>query len=396
MKKFDICVIGGGGHVGLPLSIAFAEKGKKVIIYDTNHETMEIIKKGRMPFMEEGCEEILEKVINNNLFTTDRPECISESDIVVVVIGTPVDEHLNPKFRLMKKFFEDILPYLREEQIIILRSTIYPGTTEKIRNFLKKHISKIEVCFCPERIAEGKSREELQSLPQIVSGFTKEAVNKVSNLFNLLTDDVIVLNPIEAEITKLLTNSYRYIHFAISNQFYMICKEYGVDFDRVYHGMTYRYPRLKGFPRPGLTAGPCLFKDTMQISAFTNNKFFLGHSAMLINEGLPNFLVEQLKKKFNLQEKNAGILGMAFKSDIDDNRESLSYKLKKILEIEAKDVFTSDPYVKDEELIPEEELISKSDIIIVGVPHKRYKDIDVKDKVVVDIWGHIENIKNRF
>lgn len=147
MNQFDICVIGGGGHVGLPLSIAFAEKGKKVIIYDTNYETLEIIKKGRMPFMEEGCEGILEKVINNNLFTTDRPESISESEIIVVVIGTPVDEHLNPKFRLMKKFFENILPYLKEDQIIVLRSTIYPGTTEKIRNLLKKHISDIEVCL---------------------------------------------------------------------------------------------------------------------------------------------------------------------------------------------------------------------------------------------------------
>jgi UDP-N-acetyl-D-mannosaminuronic acid dehydrogenase len=396
MQNFDICVIGGGGHVGLPLSIAFAEKGKKVIIYDTNRETLDIIKNGRMPFMEEGCEEILEKVINKYLFTTDRPKSIAESEFIVVVIGTPVDEHLNPKFRLMKKFFEDILPYLREGQIIILRSTIYPGTTEKIRNLLKEQIPGIEVCFCPERIAEGKSREELENLPQIVSGFDKEAVNKVSNLFNLLTDDIILINPLEAELAKLLTNSYRYIHFAISNQFYMICQEYGVDFDKVYHGMTHNYPRLKGFPKPGLAAGPCLFKDTMQISAFTNNKFFLGHSAMLINEGLPNFLVEQLKKKFNLQKKNVGILGMAFKAEIDDNRESLSYKLKKILEIEAKNVYSSDPYVKDKDLITEEELISRSDIIIIGVPHKKYKNIDVKDKIVVDIWGHVENIKNKF
>lgn len=385
--KYDICVIGGAGHVGLPLSIAFADKKQKVVIFDINKDALQQIERGEMPFLENGADPVLNNVIGDTLFTSNQYEVISEARFVVVIIGTPVDEHLNPKYHEMKRFFDGIIPFLNEDQIVILRSTVYPGLTQKTRNALRRELPGIEVCFCPERIAEGKAMEELYSLPQIVSGFCERAVKETSDLFNLLTDKVIVVDPLEAELAKLFTNSWRYIQFATANQFYMIAQDYGLDFYRIFNAMTTDYPRLKGFPKPGWAAGPCLFKDTMQISAFSNNRFFLGHSAMLINEGLPNFIIEQLKKTQDLHDLTVGVLGMAFKGESDDKRESLSYKLRKILEIEARNVLCSDVYIEAEDFVSAEELVDRSDVIIIGAPHKKYVGMDFKGKTVVDVWN---------
>lgn len=393
-REFDICVIGGCGHVGLPLSIAFANEGLNVSIYDINEKSIDLVNNGEMPFMEEGADEILEEVAGNNLVATKDKNVIKKSKFIVIIIGTPVDEHLNPDFGLINDLIDDISPYLNNEHIIILRSTVYPGTTKQINKMLKDKINDIEVCFCPERLAEGKAMEELYSLPQIVSGFEKKAISDVAELFRSLTDEIIEIPPLEAELSKLFTNSWRYIQFATANQFYMIAKRYGADFYKIYKSMKKEYPRTKSFPKPGFAAGPCLFKDTMQISAFTNNKFFLGHSAMLINEGLPNFIVEQLKKTYTLDQKTVGILGMAFKAEIDDKRESLSYKLKKILKTEANKVLCSDEYIDENDIVNKNKLINNSDIVIIGAPHNTYKKIEYGDKIVYDVWN-ITKAKNK-
>lgn len=393
--RHEICVAGGAGHVGLPLSIAFADKGLDVIIYDINQDALDTINSGTMPFNDEGADEKLARVIGNNLHTTTSPECIRESRFLVVIIGTPVDEHLNPNFRVMRNFFDRIMPYMHNGQVVILRSTVYPGTTKKINTYLKEHYSGINVCFCPERIAEGKAMTELYTLPQIVSGFEPVALKETAALFNVLTNEVIITNPLEAELAKLFSNSWRYIQFATANQFYMIAEEYGADFYEVYNAMTYNYPRNKNFPKPGFAAGPCLFKDTMQISAFANNKFFLGHSAMLINEGMPNFVIGMIKKEYELSNMTAAILGMAFKADSDDPRESLSFKLRKLLEIEAKMVLCSDEYITAPDFISAEECIMKSDIIIIGAPHKEYRYLDYREKPVIDIWDFVETVISR-
>jgi UDP-N-acetyl-D-mannosaminuronic acid dehydrogenase len=387
--KYDVCIIGGAGHVGLPLSIALADRGQKVIIQDINEDALALINRGEMPFLDQGAEPALKRVIHKTLSATLEPAVVAEAQFVIIVIGTPVDEHLNPELRTLLRLSDELGPRLRSGQIIVLRSTLYPGTTEKFRAILKRHNPNIEVCFCPERIAQGKALEELQSLPQIVSGFDEVAVAKVSALFQVLTSDIVTLTPLEAELAKLFSNSYRYIQFAIANQFYMIAGDYGVDFHKIYRAMTHKYPRLADFPRPGFASGPCLFKDTMQLSAFTNGKFFLGHGAMLINEGLPNFLVSQVKKKLDLQDKVVGILGMAFKANSDDKRESLSYKLKKVLEMEAVKVHCSDFFIDEDGFIGEEELIQKSDIIFIGAPHAKYRGLDFHEKPVVDVWDFL-------
>lgn len=386
-----ISIIGGGGHVGLPLSIALAEANNQnfVTIIDINEETNKLITNGIMPFKEEGAKEKLLKVIGKNLFVSNKHEEISNSDVIIIIIGTPVDEHLNPSFKVFKEFIKSTIKYFKDDQTIILRSTVYPGTSEKIWDLFKNNNLNIHISFCPERIAEGKAMTELYTLPQIVSGFDEIAISTATKVFNFLTNDIVYLEPMEAELAKLFTNSWRYIQFATANQYYMLAESKGLDFYRIYYAMTHNYPRTKNFPKAGFAAGPCLFKDTMQLSSFSDNQFFIGHSAMLINEGLPNFIVKQLKKEVILKDLTVGILGMAFKANSDDSRSSLSYKLKKILEFEAKNVLCTDVYIKDKSFLSLDELLEKSDILILGTPHSDYKNIKITKKII-DVWNFFD------
>jgi UDP-N-acetyl-D-mannosaminuronic acid dehydrogenase len=388
-KIYDICIVGGLGHVGLPLGISFAKSGKKVVLYDINPNTINMVMQGKMPFMETGAEEDLKQLLNTKIFLSNNKQVISESHFTVICIGTPVDEHLNPKFIAFKKFFYEILDFIEDGSHIVLRSTVFPGTTEKLKEYLESSNKKVKISFCPERIAEGKAMEELRKLPQIVAAFDEDSLKEARDLFSLLAPEIITLKPIEAELAKLFTNVWRYIQFAISNQFYQIAIQNDLDFYRIYEAMTYHYPRTQGLPRAGFAAGPCLFKDTMQLASFSNNSFFLGHAAMLINEGLPNIIVQKLKYRYPLKEKIVGILGMAFKGDSDDPRDSLSYKLKKILEIEAKEVLCTDPFIKENSFLSLDEVLSRSDVLVIGAPHTAYRTINVDSstKVIVDIWN---------
>jgi len=225
-----------------------------------------------------------------------------------------------------------------------------------------------------------------------LAGPSNHQASKAGGEFSIINEDLIELSPLEAELAKLFTNSWRYMNFAISNQFYVLAETYGLDFQRIYGAVTHRYPRMKSFAKAGFAAGPCLLKDTLQLSAFSGNNFFLGHSAMLINEGLPNFIVNQLRQQQKLRDKVVAVLGMAFKSESDDKRESLSYKLRKLLMVEAKEVLCTDPYVVDPKLVPLEDALHRADVIILGAPHAAYRDLDLADdKVVVDVWGFWPN-----
>ena len=230
--------------------------------------------------------------------------------------------------------------------------------------------------------------EELVVLPQIVSGCAEQAVRAASALFGRIARSLIRLSPREAELTKIFANVWRYIQFATANQFFMIAADHGIDFYTIYDALTRDYPRMSGLPKSGFAAGPCLFKDTMQLSAAYNNNFALGHSAMLINEGLPNFLIRQAKQRIGLSGKATGLLGMAFKAESDDPRESLSYKLRKLLEYESGSVLCTDEYIKDPSFLPVEQVVEQADVLFVGVPHRRYRSLSIPaEKPVVDVWN---------
>jgi len=387
--KYDVVIVGGFGHVGLPLAISLADKGCKVCALDINESALRTLGDGQMPFHEEGAEPVLRRTLaNGNLTLSLDPETISWTDTVVVIIGTPVDRHLNPEFEPLRMIMTGYLPHLRNGQLLVLRSTVFPGISERLRAWIRAEGKQIEVAFCPERIAEGFAMNELEALPQIVSSFTEEGVERARALFGKLTTEIIAVPPIEAELAKLFSNVWRYIKFAAANQFFMIANDHGADFYRIHHAMTTNYERCRDLPRPGFAAGPCLFKDAMQLAAFNKGGFYLGHAAMLVNEGLPNYVVNQIKRSHDLRDKTVGILGMAFKANIDDKRESLSYKLKKILLFEARQVLCSDAHIPDPDLVTTQELLRRSDVIIVGTPHREYRNLQIPaGKLFVDVWN---------
>ncbi|MBZ5637125.1 MAG: nucleotide sugar dehydrogenase [Acidobacteriia bacterium] len=386
----DIVIIGGCGHVGLPLGLAFALAGRSVVAVDIDAEKVARTNQGVMPFVDAGADRCLPEVLRKKTFTaTTSSDAIRDADTVITVVGTPLDEHLNPRLEVYSDLIRRDRSRLRDGQLLVLRSTVYPGTTDQVAHALERAGFDLDVAFCPERVAEGVALEEIHSLPQIVSGTTPRAERRAADLFGLLTPDVIGLPTMAAELTKLYNNAWRYIQFAVANQFYMIANDCGLDFHEIHRAMTEKYPRARGFPRAGFAAGPCLFKDTMQLATFNNNAFFLGHSAMLVNEGLPNYLVRRVTSRYDLREMTVGILGMTFKADSDDPRDSLSFKLRKCLVFEAKEVLCADPYLDRPWILPAEEVVERSGLLFVGAPHRAYKALDMRGKTVIDVWNSV-------
>jgi UDP-N-acetyl-D-mannosaminuronic acid dehydrogenase len=387
-----VSVVGGCGHVGLPLGLALASEGCRVVSYDISQSVVDQVMSGKMPFAEPKADDLLPRVLADGSFiATGDPSVLSETEVVIVVIGTPVDEHLNPDAEAVPKAVCEIEPYLRDGQLLILRSTVYPGVTRIVDNRLKGLGRSLHVAFCPERIAEGAALSELYELPQIVSGCSDEAVRQASKLFSRLTQRIVVTSPEEAELAKLFTNTWRYIKFAAANQFYTIANDFDVDFEQVRRAITFEYPRAQDMPGPGFAAGPCLFKDTMQLAAFNNNNFTLGHASMMVNEGLPLYVVSRMERRFDLSSMTVGILGMAFKGESDDVRSSLSYKLKRILRFKARDVLCTDEFVNnDPALVCLDEVLERADLLVIGTPHKKYSGISTT-KPVFDVWNVLGN-----
>jgi UDP-N-acetyl-D-mannosaminuronic acid dehydrogenase len=388
-SKYDVCVVGGAGHVGAPLALVLAKHGFRTLIYDVNRAALETLSQGRMPFLEYGGEELLREMLpSGRLALSDDVSAVANVPHVILTIGTPIDEFHNPMMRIVLECIDGLLPHLSDSQTLILRSTVYPGVTEQVHRYLRQHGKKTLVAFCPERVVQGHTIKELQTMPQIVSGTTPEAQEVAAKLFSAIAPKIVRMVPKEAEFAKLFCNAYRYIQFAATNQFFMMVEAAGLDYHRLLEGLKDDYPRMRDLPGPGLSAGPCLYKDTLQLAAFANNQFGLGYAAMQINEGLPQFLVGQLAQRHRLEETTVGLLGMAFKADSDDTRSSLSYKLKKLLRLQAHAVLTTDPYVKgDPELLALDEVITRSNVLVICVPHTQYKQIDFGDKPIVDIWN---------
>lgn len=383
----DVAVVGGGGHVGLPLSLTFAKAGLRVGIFDISEPTLARIAAGEMPFMETGADDLLREV-QESLELSSDPSIISRAAAVVIVIGTPIDEFMNPSMTVFDRAVAQLAPYLAEGALVVLRSTVYPGTTSYVSHALKEQGCTVDVAFCPERIAEGKALEEILSLPQIIGADMDRAGDRAEALFRGLGVETIRTTAKEAELAKLFTNTWRYMKFAVANQFFMIAHDAGVDYNKVLDAIRRDYPRAADLPGPGFAAGPCLLKDTMQLAAFTSDHFPMGQSAMQINEALPGFVVSAMARRYgDLAGRRVGILGMAFKADSDDPRASLSYKLKKLLGWAGARVACADPYVTDPRLLPVEEVVEQSEILVLGAPHSAYRGLSVGGKDVVDIWG---------
>jgi UDP-N-acetyl-D-mannosaminuronic acid dehydrogenase len=384
----DVTIVGGCGRVGLPLGLAFARCGLQVALYDVRLDAVDRVNAGEMPFVEPGTPEALTSCLAaGTIHATLDTDSVTRAEHVIVVIGTPIDEHLNPDLGAVDHAINEIAEHLVDGQLLVLRSTVYPGVTAVVERLVARLGKDVDVAFCPERIAEGKALEELADLPQIVAARTPRAVERATKLFRNLTHEVVYLEPEEAELAKLFTNAWRYVKFAAANQLFMMANDFGLDYEKVRRAVMHNYPRAADLPGAGFAAGPCLLKDTMQLAAFNNNNFQLGQSSVMVNEGLPLYVVACLERRYELRDLTVGILGMAFKGESDDARSSLSYKLKRILRFKAGTVLCTDPYVTtDDELAPLEQVVRESDLLVVGSPHKIYADLAL-EQPVVDIWN---------
>lgn len=392
MSKINrkVAVVGGAGHIGLPLSMLFAKHRFEVISIDNDEKKISNVKKGISPFDEPGLEILLKKQKKLKIvFSTDF-SLIKKCDIIFVTLGTPIDEYLNPNFKFFLDNLKPLFKYLHNKQTLILRSTVYPGATKKIYKILKKNKISVNLAFCPERIAQGLFFKEIYKFPQIVSGVDQKSLKVSKKIFKTIGIKTIECSVDEAEIAKLMCNSWRYLKFGIANQFYTICEDNNLNYNKIRSIMNFDYDRAKDIPKSGFAAGPCLLKDTMQLSSFSRRLFSMGHDAMLANETLPDFLVYNLKKKKNLNNKTVGILGMTFKPDNDDIRDSLAYRLKKKLEEEGCKVLCSDPFFKDKNFVSMNIILKKSKIIFIGCPHSEYKNIKFPKNIqIIDCWGFV-------
>jgi UDP-N-acetyl-D-mannosaminuronic acid dehydrogenase len=380
-----VVVLGGCGHVGLPISLVLADAGFAVDAVDRSSEAVAQVNRGSMPFLEDGAEELLQRVLGRTLTVTADVAVVAKADAVICVIGTPIDEHLNPRHEVLLDAVAELVPHLHKGQLLVLRSTVAPGTTEVVARYLALHAPGVLLAVCPERVAQGKAIVEIRALPQIIAGTTPEAVTIARELFEKVCHSVIELSTAEAELAKLFCNSWRYISFAVANQMYSICADAGVDYYIVRDAMMNHYPRMASLPGAGLAAGPCLFKDTMQLACSSSDSFTLGRAAVEVNEGFPRRLLEQLRP-MGLVGRTVGLLGMTFKANSDDARDSLAFRLRKLLHLEGAETLCTDVHVKRPWLLPVADVLDRAEVIIISSPHDEYRHIRPRQPVL-DPWN---------
>lgn len=396
-RKTKVAVsIVGLGRVGLPLALFLAEKGHTVYGLDVDQEKINIVSKKKMPFMEEGAQSLLSKHVNKNLFASSDFSNISKAKVIILTLGTPVDENMNPSLVQIDNALAVARPHLKKGQLLILRSTVSPGTTEYVKAYLEEEGFKVGkdfyLAFCPERIAEGKSLKELGEIPQIIGGAERASSQKAVAFFKSLDIEVNISDSVSAELAKLFTNMYRYINFAIANEFMILAGNYHRDVYQIVDLVNKNYKR-GGLALPGLTGGPCLFKDGFFLISDIPFADLISTS-WKINESIPLFLINKVRERTPLKGKKAVILGLAFKAEIDDIRESLAFKVKKALERERAEVYLHDPYVSGYQNDLEETL-KGADLIFLATNHNFYKQMDIskvrklvsKSCVVCDVWN---------
>jgi UDP-N-acetyl-D-mannosaminuronic acid dehydrogenase len=385
----------GLGRVGLPLALSFAERGLQVIGVERDPALLESLERGRMPFHETGTQQLLERVLERGtLMRTTAVRDAAEAEHIVLTLGTPAMVHVEIDISQVRSVLDDLLPVLREGHSLVLRSTVAPGTTEWVAGYLAQRRGfrvgeDLFVSHVPERIAENQFLQEIATLPTIVGGVGGASGAKAAELFEVFGTEIEQTTPVQAELAKIWTNVLRYAHFALPNLLMMECEQYGANVFEVIELINRDYPR-GGMAPPGLTAGSCLRKD------FTFSEERSSAPGMLlavsrVHESVPLFLVEGLKRRLggSLRDRKVAVLGLTFKRDSDDLRDSLSYKLIRVLERELAHVARHDPHVPAESE-PLETAMAGAAAVIVATNHSEFEDLAGRlppDCVLVDPWN---------
>jgi UDP-N-acetyl-D-mannosaminuronic acid dehydrogenase len=390
----------GLGRVGLPLALSFADRGLRVLGVDHDSAVLDSIRAGRMPFIEAGTQELLDRVsANGQLELSDRAADAAQAQDIVITIGTPSFFHFESDLRQVRAAVDDLLPLLRPGHALILRSTIAPGTTEFVAGYLEKRRDlkvgeDVFVAHAPERIAAGRFLEEISTLPCIIGGVGEASTDRAASTFSVFGAPIVKTTPVQAELAKIWTNILRYTTFALPNLLMMDCERYDANVFEVIGLINRDYPR-GGIAMPGMTAGTCLRKDFVFSEERSNAPGML-LAVSRVNEAVPLFLVEGIKRRLgSLSSRKVAVLGLTFKRDTDDERDSLSPKLIRLLERELADVAVCDPHAPTPTQ-PLADAVQDADVVIVATNHTRFEDPDTlrqilaqasEDCLLVDPWN---------
>jgi UDP-N-acetyl-D-mannosaminuronic acid dehydrogenase len=396
----------GTGRVGLPLALAFAESGADVVGFDIDERIRKSVNEDRaMPFLEPGFEDVL---ASGKLQIHASIDAVDDVDYFVVTVGTPLLHHIETDLAAVTRVINQLGTRIRPGQTVIMRSTTAPNTTQYVRKLLERASGyavgkEIYLACCPERILEGKAREELFQLPQIVGTEDADSARAADELFKLLGVEVLHCNYTTAELVKLFNNVSRYAYFAIANVLSMIAIDYGAEPYEILRLTNHKYPRPIS-SKPGFTAGTCLRKDFGMLSeAYWSSDILV--SSWRINESMPRFLVESAKKHWgSLGESRITVLGYSFKRDADDVRDTLSNKLLRYLHRECpRSLVLHDHLIPEGSVTPLQglefttdltEAVRGASLVVIATNHTLYTER--KDEIlalveqgvtrVVDIW----------
>lgn len=402
----DVSIIGGAGHVGLAMGLVATQGGHTAHLIDNNNDNLSTIDSGRLPYREDGAKDLLDRGLQESLIhTTTSLETVVDCDVVVITVGTPIDEHNNPEMENLFGLMNDIREYLTEDQLIVLRSTVYPGTTANVRSELEQEGFSVGenlfLSYAPERITQHHAIQEMIELPQLIGSFDDDSYAATRDFFRTFIDsNCYRLNPTEAEIGKLFTNMWRYITFAMANEFYYISESfsdfYDINIHRILDKTQAEYPRFNP-PTPGANVGgPCLTKDGwFLVDNIPYNE--LVSTAIQINEGMPAQIIKRLVQARPDPEKIV-ILGMTFKAGSDDPRNSVAFKMEKQLFLKGyRDIVRIEPNLQGFDDMGD---IADADWVILMTPHEEFVDlnaihavVDNPDAVYCDVWGLWESMK---
>jgi UDP-N-acetyl-D-mannosaminuronic acid dehydrogenase len=415
----DVSVI-GLGRVGLPLALSFADRGLRVIGIDNDPTRLDAVREGVMPFQETGAQELLERVRGDldppahppthpptsppahqpgRLELSERVADAARARHIVITLGTPSFSHIEIDMRDIRSALDDLLGVLAPGHSLVLRSTVAPGTTEFVAGYLAKHRGfhigeEVFVAHAPERIAAGRFLEEIDTLPCIIGGVGARSGEIAAELFGVFGAPIVQTTPVQAELAKIWANILRYTNFALPNLLMMDCERHHANVFEVIDLVNRDYPR-GGIAQPGLTAGTCLRKD-FAFSEERSNAPGMLLAVSRVNESVPLFLVEGMRRRLgSLANRKVAVLGLAFKADTDDERDSLAHKLVRLLERELADVAVHDPHVPTP-TAPLQEALEGADAVVVAANHTEFREpgtlaaiaaLAAEECLVVDPWN---------
>lgn len=395
----DAAVV-GLGRVGLPLALCLADRGLRVIGVDRDPARLQSVRDGVMPFQEQGAQEVLQRVMHSGRLTlSQHVAAAAEAQHIVLTLGTPSFSHIEIDMRDIRSALDDLLPVLQQGHCLTLRSTVAPGTTEFVAGYLSKHRGftigdEVLVAHVPERIAAGRFFDEIDTLPCIIGGVGERSGEVAAELFQAFSAPIVQTTPVQAELSKIWANILRYTHFALPNLLMMDCERHGANVFDVVDLINRDYPR-GGIAMPGLTAGTCLRKD-FAFSEERSNAPGMLLAVSRVHESVPLFLLEGAKRRLGtLSGRRVAVLGLAFKANTDDERDSLSHKLIRLLERELADVSVHDPHVSSP-TVPLADALKDADAVFVATNHSETREKDVlreiaelgsKHCLVIDPWN---------